>query len=293
MTTPLFKPMLSGSVDSLDQLKFPLLASPKLDGIRVTVQNGVLLSRNLKPIRNKHCQKLFGRAELNGLDGELIVGEPWAKDCMQATSSGVMSAEGEPEVKLYVFDVFCPQPYFERILEAVMDTRRHPAIKVLPQKDLKNQKELLDYENWALDKGYEGVMLRSVDGPYKQGRSTVNEGYLLKLKVFEFDTGVIVDVEQGHLNNNVQTTDALGHAKRSTHKENMVPNGELGTFLVHITTGPFKGKKARVGRGRLTKEEAAHWWTNRKALIGREIEFKHFLRGSKDLPRFPLYNKGL
>ncbi len=90
MTT--FEPMLSGTVDDVTSLRYPLLASPKLDGIRATVQGGVVLSRNLKPIRNAHTQALFGRKEYEGLDGELIVGPPHAPDCFLRTSSGVMSA---------------------------------------------------------------------------------------------------------------------------------------------------------------------------------------------------------
>ena len=61
-----FKPMLAGKAD-LDNIKFPVMASPKLDGVRVIVHDGVVYSRNFKRIPNDHVQALFGRKECEGL----------------------------------------------------------------------------------------------------------------------------------------------------------------------------------------------------------------------------------
>jgi DNA ligase-1 len=49
-------------------LKFPLLASAKIDGVRALVKDGKVLSRSLKPIPNRHVQEMFG--SLEGADGE-------------------------------------------------------------------------------------------------------------------------------------------------------------------------------------------------------------------------------
>ena len=89
------KPMLATEAD-FNKLRYPVCAQPKLDGIRVVIKNGVVYSRSLKPIPNKHIQALF--RHLDGLDGELIVGNPTAHDVFQKTTSGVMSKEGEPDV---------------------------------------------------------------------------------------------------------------------------------------------------------------------------------------------------
>ena len=101
----MFKPLLSCQVP-LDKLKFPMYCSTKLDGIRAVVIDSIVYSRSLKPIRNKYVQHLFGKEEYNGFDGELIVGDVYAKDVFQKTTSGVMSEEGTPNVKFYVFDDF-------------------------------------------------------------------------------------------------------------------------------------------------------------------------------------------
>jgi len=50
--TTFTQPMLA-SPANLEKLQYPLLVSPKLDGIRATVVNGCLLSRKLKPIPNE------------------------------------------------------------------------------------------------------------------------------------------------------------------------------------------------------------------------------------------------
>ena len=98
------KPLLSCEVP-LDMVNFPIYVSTKFDGIRALVIDGVVYSRSLKPIRNKHVQQLFGKEEYNGFDGELIVGDIYAKDVFQKTTSGVMSEDGNPDVTFYVFDV--------------------------------------------------------------------------------------------------------------------------------------------------------------------------------------------
>ena len=70
------KPMLAGKAtdDQIEKLlaKGPMEASFKLDGIRCMIQDGVALSRSLKPIRNKHVQSVIGRKEFNGFDGESV-----------------------------------------------------------------------------------------------------------------------------------------------------------------------------------------------------------------------------
>lgn len=101
-----FKPMLAAAVEDVSALTFPLIASPKLDGIRCIVRNGVAYSRSNKPIRNRYIQQCVSEysSDLEGLDGELIVGSPTACDVYRVTNSAVMSADGTPDFKFFVFD---------------------------------------------------------------------------------------------------------------------------------------------------------------------------------------------
>src|SRR5690606_34176502 len=86
--------MLAAKAD-LDKIRFPVLASPKIDGVRAVVLGGVVLSRNMKPIPNRHVQSLFGNKVFGDLDGELVVGKPNDPDVFRKTTSGVMSVEGD------------------------------------------------------------------------------------------------------------------------------------------------------------------------------------------------------
>jgi DNA ligase-1 len=47
-----FKPMLASDCGGIENVRFPVIASPKLDGVRALVIDGALMSRSLKPIPN-------------------------------------------------------------------------------------------------------------------------------------------------------------------------------------------------------------------------------------------------
>ena len=83
------KPMLAIAA-AIEDVTYPIWVGVKYDGIRALVVNGVVLSRSLKPIPNAHVQKLFGKPEYNGLDGELILGDIYAPDVFRKTTSAVM-----------------------------------------------------------------------------------------------------------------------------------------------------------------------------------------------------------
>ena len=79
MTTS-FKPLLAKDYDPA-LLRFPVLASPKIDGVRATVLNNQLVSRSLKPIPNKLVFKALSNSALHGVDGELTVDAIDASRC--------------------------------------------------------------------------------------------------------------------------------------------------------------------------------------------------------------------
>jgi len=274
-----FRPMLAVDAD-LDKLKFPLLASAKLDGVRAVVRDGVVFSRSNKPIPNAHVQKLFGKH--THFDGELIVGDPTSKACYRDTISGVMSVDGEPDVKLYVFDhVGEPSHLYNFRAERLTESKHvivHEQVMCLTLEDI------LKYEEQCLDAGYEGLILRDPNAPYKQGRSTVKEGYLLKLKRFVDDEATIVNCFEREHNGNEATVDELGRTKRSSHKAGKTGRGDLGGFVLRLVDGT----EFSCGTG-FTDSERAEYWARRNELIGRLVKFKHFPIGSKDAPRHPVW----
>ena len=90
----MFKPMLAATLENATQLRFPLLASAKLDGLRCILMNGVAYSRNLKPFRNAYVQEQLAHISNYDLDGELIVGAPNQGHVLGRTQSGIMTGSG-------------------------------------------------------------------------------------------------------------------------------------------------------------------------------------------------------
>lgn len=282
------KPMLAASLDEMSAVRYPVLASPKLDGIRAIVKDNMLLSRKLKPIPNFFVQKSLGRSQFNGLDGELVCGRPHAEDAYRKTMSAVMSQEGLPTVTFWVFDnwQFGKTAKFHtrfKLLPERLEVTEIVTIRKLPHVLIYTEADLLDYEQRILAQGYEGVMLRDPHGEYKHGRSTLREGGLLKLKRFMDSEAVVINVVEEQRNDNPQSTSALGTSKRSSHKENKVPKGTVGALIVRdIVTGV----EFRIGTG-IDDQTAAEFWNNPP--VGETIKYKYQPVGVKDKPRFPVF----
>lgn len=282
-----FSPMLASALKGGALPVFPCLVSPKLDGVRAIVFGGVVYSRNMKPIPNKHVQTVLGAPTLQAVDGELIVGKPTSGTAFRDTMSGVMSEYGRPQVTLWVFDVVLPGVPFQDRLKKLKQAcaAQKAGVKVVPQLYVENEEELKAAEERFLAEGYEGAMVRSVDGPYKFGRSTVKEGHLLKMKRFEDSEARILGVVELQHNHNEKTTDELGRAKRTTHKAGKVQGGVLGTLEVEDVR---TGVKFGIGSG-FSAAERAELWARREALPGQLVKYRFFPTGSKEAPRFPVF----
>ena len=275
----IFKPMLATDAD-LTKLRFPLLASPKLDGVRAVVRNGIVYSRSNKPIPNKFVQERFNHLEY--FDGELIVGEANSATVYRDTVSHVMSHDKTGfDLRFYVFDHVkdMNKTYGQRVKDFEHCASYFPHEQVL----FKNLKDLLEYEEEMLDIGFEGLILRDPNAPYKMGRSTVKEGYLLKLKRFTDDEAVVIGFQERQHNANEAVTNELGRTSRSSRKENKVPMGTLGALNCRSGSIEFS-----IGTG-FTDEERLDIWNNPSKYIGRLVKFKHFTVGAKDAPRHPVF----
>jgi DNA ligase-1 len=281
--------MLAGKCEDMSTVKFPVLASAKLDGIRALVIGGEVVSRQLKPIPNAWVQKQFGGLP-EGTDGELIFGDPTHPDAYRNTVSAVMSEDGTPtEVHYHVFDNFLSPGGFAQRFRVVEHTRNlNTGVCVVAHSHISNAAELEAFEAEHVEAGHEGIMIRSLAGPYKQGRSTEKEGFLLKVKRFVDTEAVILDTYERLENTNEATKDALGHTVRSSHKDGKVGHGDLGGFDVAGLEGEYKDVQFSVGTG-LQGAERISLWKIRDTLVGKIIKVKYFASGSKERPRFPVF----
>jgi DNA ligase-1 len=86
-------------------------------------------------------------------------------------------------------------------------------------------------------------------------------------------------------NDNEKTVDALGRAKRSSHKANKHADGTLGALhVVDVRSGVHFD--LRTGFDDSLRAEI---WANRKRYLGKLVKYKYFPSGSKEKPRFPVF----
>ena len=285
MSTVKFRPMLAASCDDLDQLVYPGYVTDKEDGIRNCQIGCVSTSRSLKPIPNRFIQRELGRPMFDGLDGELTIGTTF-----NASTSGIMSADGEPDFTFSVFDKFdAPGGYLDRMdqLEALEPVFAKSRIKLLLPVRVNSRADLDAYTAGAIARGKEGAMFRSEHGPYKQGRATFKEGFLTKIKPFDSAEATVVGFEERMHNGNEATTNALGRTERSSHQANLVPMGTLGA-LVCSNQAKWPGVTFNIGTG-FDDATRAYIWANRDKAIGTTAKFKYQAIGTVDRPRIPVF----
>ena len=285
------KPMLAVDHDPM-KLKYPCYASPKLDGLRGLVHEGKLLSRSLKLIPNKHVQAILSQPMFEGMDGGLIAGSPTSPNAMQEATSFFMARDKvSDDFTFFVFDLHNDpdEPYIARH-DALIKRFNGAAtigmnLRLHERRLINDEAELLEYEAECLTKGYEGLILRSLHGRYKFGRSTCNEGLLMKVKRFTDSEAKVIGFEEQLENTNEKQVNELGRSKRSSHKAGKVGKGTLGALVVQDIVS---GVQFNVGTG-LNDCMRDHIWANRPEHEGKTIKYKSFLVGVKDAPRHPVF----
>lgn len=287
------KPMLADTPNEHIEMIFPLLASPKLDGIRCLVTRGRIVSRKFLDIPNQHIQKVMKAANLpEELDGEIIIPDA----SFNEIQSAVMRESGEPDFRYYVFDYVTTsltEAYAERMKKLEALSLPDFCVKVLP-KLINNKDELTAYEEECLAAGYEGIMTRIPHGKYKTGRSTAREQLLLKVKRFQDAEAEIIGFEELMSNQNEAEKDELGHTKRSKALSGLVATGMLGAFIVReLGNTPWKGKTFKVGvLDGFTPADRKEIWENQSKYLGKILTYVFQPHGVKDLPRIPV-GKGI
>lgn len=291
----LIKPMFSASKFIPEKVVFPVYIQPKFDGFRCIVQNGVGLSRTLEPFPNPHLQEFFKyHADvLEGMDGEICVSGDEGKDEFRLTPT-IMRGYGVPNFTFYVFDYpKYANLHFEQRFAYLITTLLGQGdpfvssrVKLSRNILVRNMEELEEWESVFISEGLEGAIIRSPFGPYKQGRSTNNQGYSVKIKRFVDDEAQIIGFEELLSNQNEATQSNLGLTKRSSHQENKVPMNTLGAFIVKSK----QGIEFKIGTGRgLTHALRKHIWENRLAYAGQWVKYSSQEVGGYDKPRCPVW----
>lgn len=261
-------PMLAATIRTdADVPPFPLLATPKIDGVRALIVNGRLVSRALKQIPNSTICSILESLLPEGADGEVFCGS------LAATVSTVMSRDAEGNFRFFWFDwaYDAGAPYWERVASIESYARSKPSLHVRPlvPELLCSIGELRAYEELALSEGHEGIVVRARNGVYKYGRSTLREGLMAKVKRFSDSEAVIVG------------THMLLHRAGN---QSGTPGNTLGALEVRDPGGAtFK-----IGTG-FTPEVRLALWSARELLTGKIVKYKYSDMGSRGRPRCPVF----
>lgn len=282
---------------AMNKLRFPVLASRKIDGVRGLRFNGTLLSRRLKRIPNNFIRNI-AMIMPGGFDVE-ICNEAWSYN----DNESVIMSESHPDEELinfHVIDWYAEGCYTSRMLKVEeMTGRLLPSFIRFEFPFLcQNAEQLLEYLLKVEEEDGEGVCFRDPQGLYvqkagKENRSTLKEQTLVKFARFIREEAVIVGFEEQMNNCNAKGQDAFGKMKRSKAIGGMKGKGTLGalvceTFFETAIDGTITSSNIRVATG-LTDQLRYQIWTHQKDFLGHTIVFKHKPYGKKDKPRSPIW----
>jgi DNA ligase-1 len=276
-----------------DSILLPTWVQPKIDGVRGLNLTGVLTGRSLKPFKNRTLTARFSDPKYQGLDGELAAGKWTSSSLCRDTTSVVNTVKGSADsIVWWVFDLVTPEtvnlPYRDRykllkdkVLELV-----DPCVQLVPRKFVRTAAEVEDFDEHCLSLGFEGTILRNPDAAYKEGRPTKAEQQLMRIKRFTDAEAVVLSITEGRHNLNEATTNELGRTERSSHAENQIPNGLVGSLQCRDCES---GLEITVSPGEMDHAERKAYFEDQSQIVGKTITYKSFRKGVKTLPRFPTF----
>ena len=291
-----FKPMLAPNEKiDITTLKYPLLASYKLDGIRCIFKDGQLYSRALKQFPNIKLRERFAYlAKLCQANNIILDGELLAKSLTFNELSGItrqLDKELPKDLFFYCFDSIKCEDYDAPFNDRVVNTQKfitqieQQYVSLLSQNLITEHIKIQELYEKALEFGCDGLILRAPNGRYKFGRGTIKEGLIYKMKPFmTFDAKIIGIIQATEVREGAEKKiNELGRSVTSKKIADRVLIEKAAAFIVM-----YEGKELKVTIA-MTDEEKEDVWKNQSKYLGRIIEYKGMLVGAKDLPRHPVY----
>lgn len=295
----MIKPMLANNKEyDLERdilTRYPItdfLVSPKLDGVRCLLGKNFHHSRSGKSFPSVHVHRMLDSLQHflpddAILDGEIILCDKKTGRAagFHDTQSVVMSCDKEFDTDNYMvwfmaFDCIRHNNFYAPAHERVSNLNTlsdNVGFLVVNSVVVQSKAQLDQYLEGWLAEDNEGAMLRHRLSPYKQGRATLREAYLLKYVVYRRITCVIVDMKEAM--ENIDTS--------CKKKENLFGKGTLGSLVVKCP-GEFGDATFGVGTG-FNASLAQFMWDCKHLMIGKHIEVSYKPHGTKDVPRQPVF----
>ncbi len=258
------------------RIVMPCHVQPKLNGVRCvsSIQNGIptLMSRGGKPIHKfEHIRKelsiLFGRGKKSGLflDGEIF--KPGLSLQKIAGASRKEKDDVREEIdsvmEYHVYDCFQLNKnewsFAERseFLRKLIGSANQKHIIFVKTVHVKNEEAAMKlYSDW-LSLGFEGIMFRNSDAPYKIGHRSLD---LQKHKPFVDAEFEIVGAHEG-----------VGN--------------DAGTVVWECVT---KTKKEFSVKPEGDRDTRKWYWNHRKEYLGKKLTVKYQELSDEGVPIFPV-----
>ncbi len=294
----------------LDQVQFPCIEQPKIDGVRAINLSGTLTGRSLDPFKGFGITEFFSLSQFIGFDGEMTLGDkPNCGERLCSLTTGAMGRFKDvtemPDLHWWTFDYLTEETirlaYEDRyqLLWTRLKNISHPRLHLVPFSLCANAAQLNDAIARNAAAGYEGTIIRNPHAPYKAGRATLKGQELWRVKPWADFEILVTGITEGRMNLNEAKKNTLGRTERSSAKDGQVPNGQVGsiqgTMLADFhdpATGKLlfsKGLLVTAGSGEMSVAEATDYFANPHKIIGHAAKVKTMTHGVKDLPRFPTY----
>jgi len=271
-TVPLFECMLAhDGAKHEKKLTGKKLLEPKLDGVRVvtvinaTNKTATMYSRNGKILENfPHITSAI-EANIDRFERSLVLDGEMVSSSFQALMKQVhrKSDVKSEDARLMLFDII-PVSEFQRGESSMGQGRRSKllrsmkptfdligSIDIIPQIEVDldsyvGELEFKEYNKEAIEAGFEGIMIKTVDAPYECKRSTS----WLKMKPFIEVSLEITNVEEGTGKN----------------------EGRLGAF---VCSGVDDGRQITVNVGSgFSDDDRIEYWANRDTQPGQVVEVR-------------------
>ena len=258
----------------------PYLLQPKLDGERCRVQidsDGVvrMFSSEANLIESvPHIQGAFEvLSERLNLRSVELDGELYCHGLPLETIHSIVSRKVDlhPEfesIQFHCFDLVDedrPQiqrhirllDFFSNVSDATYELSLVPFQLVYARDSILSQLE------WALEEGYEGIIVRHLDAPYVRRRST----FMMKFKPKKEDIYEIIAV----------TEELSQHGEPKARLGALICRAQEGEETFHVGTGYSADKRAEL-------------WTKRALLPGKRVQVKYqHLTSARGVPRSAVF----
>lgn len=236
----------------------PFYVQPKLDGVRALFMNGRFYSRinkeyeGLEHIKNEIGDRI--KKNIPILDGELYSDTLTFQELISRIKNPKLC---QLEVKYNVYDIVKDEPFKDRYKWILNNLYNFSTVNIVETHIINRKDEINNMHDKYVKDGYEGIMIRNMDGLYKKDYRCKD---LQKFKKFKEDEYEIIGFREGQ-------------------------NTEKGCVVWICKTEEEKEFSVRPeGTQNMRKE----YFKNGEKSIGKKLTVKYQELTDNNIPRFPV-----